>query len=66
MERFTSIIWMSYRKYSDEEGDVGWGCMIRVVQMLFGEVFKRYFHQAKAIDIIKLFKDELCGPFSLS
>lgn len=48
---------MSYRKYSDEEGDVGWGCMIRVVQMLFGEVFKRYFHQAKAIDIIKLFKD---------
>jgi len=40
--------------------------MIRVVQMLFAEVFKRYFHQAKMADIIKLFKDELCGPFSLS
>ena len=42
---------MTYRT-DGQEGDVGWGCMIRVVQMLFAEVFKRYFGHADAAIII--------------
>lgn len=42
LEHFGSIVWMSYRSVSPSgKSDVGWGCMIRVVQMLFAEIFKR-------------------------
>jgi hypothetical protein len=39
---FRTIVWMSYRTTSQSgKSDAGWGCMIRVVQMLFAESFKR-------------------------
>lgn len=31
---FESIFWFSYRRNGQQTSDVGWGCMIRVVQML--------------------------------
>lgn len=42
LEHFRSIIWMSYRSISNHgKSDAGWGCMIRVIQMLFAEVLRR-------------------------
>jgi hypothetical protein len=46
---------MCYRKVNDE-GDVGWGCMIRVVQMVFAEVLKRSMIKTDVIELIELFK----------
>ncbi len=56
-EKFTSIIWMSYRN-GRNDNDVGWGCMIKVVQMLLAEVFMRYYTKANSCDVIRLFSDE--------
>ncbi len=56
---------MSYRN-GRNDNDVGWGCMIKVVQMLLAEVFMRYYTDATSGDVIKLFSDEFEGPFSLS
>lgn len=49
---FQNTLWMSYRK----GGDVGWGCMIRVVQMVFAEVVKRHNPGSCVDDVIGLFK----------
>ena len=40
----------------NNNSDVGWGCMIRVVQMVFAEVFKRNRKDLPALEIIKLFQ----------
>ena len=50
-ERFLNTIWMSYRKVN-EKGDVGWGCMIRVLQMVFAEVLRRSMDKASTLDVI--------------
>ena len=54
-ERFNNTIWITYREI-DGSGDVGWGCMIRVVQMVFAEIFKRHLSKASVKDVIKIFK----------
>lgn len=49
---FQNIIWMTYRKNfppllpeffdSDYISDAGWGCMLRVAQMMLAEALKRH------------------------
>ena len=34
VKRFQDIIWFTYRTCHEGFSDVGWGCMIRVVQMI--------------------------------
>ncbi len=51
---------------TNNNSDVGWGCMIRVVQMVFAEVLKRNRKDLPAAEIIQLFKEESNGPYSLS
>lgn len=42
MNDFHSVIWISYRyDKEDKFGDVGWGCMIRVCQMVLAQALKR-------------------------
>lgn len=40
-EAFRSIIWICYRsELEGKSGDVGWGCMIRVCQMVLAQALK--------------------------
>lgn len=39
---FHGVIWICYRsKLEDKFGDVGWGCMIRVCQMVLAQALRR-------------------------
>ncbi len=39
---FNNVIWLTYRSgIYGVETDAGWGCMIRVCQMVLAETFKR-------------------------
>jgi hypothetical protein len=38
---FEQIIWFSYRRLPNQCEDVGWGCMIRVIQMMIAQAISR-------------------------
>ena len=48
LETFEKIIWFTYRKDfpslmgSDVSSDTGWGCMVRVGQMLLAQTLRRH------------------------
>lgn len=66
VDRFQKVVWFSYRVGADSTGDVGWGCMIRVVQMLFAEAFQRHCPQPSLPKLIQLFKEDPQNIFSLA
>lgn len=55
MQHFKQTVWLSYTQ-SNGKTDAGWGCMIRVVQMLMAEVIKRNRQSIQIGDIVHLFK----------
>lgn len=66
LQRFRKTVWMSYRKNIKATGsDAGWGCMIRVVQMLLAEVSQRAM-QLEATEVIDFFRDDDLAPLSLT
>jgi len=62
---FEKIIWFSYRRLEQFE-DVGWGCMIRVIQMLVAQAITRDQTDMHPDKIIDLFREEKEGPLALS
>lgn len=63
---FEQIIWFSYRRLPQHCEDVGWGCMIRVIQMLLAQAVRRDQPQAQLNLVLDLFREEKQGPLSLS
>jgi hypothetical protein len=48
--KFCNVIWLSYRSnIYGVDTDAGWGCMIRVCQMVLAEVFQRFYKSSKKI-----------------
>lgn len=74
MSAFEDVIWVTYR-YGFEPivhkdkiftSDTGWGCTIRVGQMLFLNTLKRHFQTSSCIEILELIQENLqSAPFSL-
>ena len=62
---FEKIIWFSYRRL-EQFADVGWGCMIRVIQMLLAQTITRDQSAMHPDKIIDLFREEKEGPLALS
>lgn len=54
---FEKIIWFSYRRLEQFE-DVGWGCMIRVIQMLIAQTITRDQKSRHPDQIIDMFREE--------
>lgn len=50
LEKFKELFWFTYRKelkIKDEiKTDLGWGCLIRVGQMLLANSLKKYFQSS--------------------
>ena len=80
LEDFRSLVWLSYRRdfepLVDKDGvstgitsDGGWGCSVRVTQMLICESlhFLKYGRNRTQVDpkLVELFKDELEAPLSI-
>lgn len=63
---FEQIIWFSYRKLPNQVEDVGWGCMIRVIQMMIAQSIARDRPQMSLNNLIDLFREEKLGSLSLS
>lgn len=63
---FEQIIWFSYRRLPKQCEDVGWGCMIRVIQMLLAQAICRDQPQAQLNLVLDLFREEKQGPLSLT
>ena len=62
---FHSIIWICYRsKLEDKFGDAGWGCMIRVCQMVMAQTLKRGNPNMHNSEIIKEFSTSNSALFS--
>ena len=77
-EIFQSTPWITYRSGFPElpneiagsyVSDTGWGCMVRVGQMLFAQVIKNHKELTNKTDILKiisLFSDyDKLQPFSI-
>lgn len=65
MEAFHSIIWICYRsQLEDKFGDVGWGCMIRVCQMILAQALKMCHPKKHNSEIIKEFSTSNEALFS--
>jgi len=55
--RFEQIIWFSYRRLPNSQiEDVGWGCMIRVIQMMMAQAISRDQPQLHLNHLIDLFR----------
>ena len=64
---FNNVIWLTYRSgIYGIETDAGWGCMIRVCQMVLAETFKRLAPQMPLKQIIDFFRDTPEAYFSLT
>jgi hypothetical protein len=63
---FEQIIWFSYRRLPNQCEDVGWGCMIRVIQMMIAQAIARDRPQTHLNNLIDMFRDEKLGSLSLS
>ena len=73
-QAFQSIIWVTYRYGFDPiihkdktfTSDTGWGCTIRVGQMLFLNTLKRHFQTESNLELLELIQENLStAPFSL-
>jgi hypothetical protein len=62
---FEKVIWFSYRRLAQCE-DVGWGCMIRVIQMMVAQAITRDQPQLHPDAIIDLFREEKAAPLALT
>lgn len=66
IEKFQNIIWLSYRvDEGNDESDAGWGCMIRVCQMLLAQALTKSEHQLSLTDIFNEFTNTKKASFSL-
>lgn len=74
LEAFQSVIWITYRygfepiTYKDKifTSDTGWGCTIRVGQMLLLNTLKLHFHLSSSSQLLELIQENLtAAPFSL-
>lgn len=63
---FEQIVWFSYRKLPNQVEDVGWGCMIRVIQMMIAQSIARDRPQMGLNNLIDMFREEKSGSLSLS
>uniref|UniRef100_A0A0K0ENC8 Cysteine protease n=1 Tax=Strongyloides stercoralis TaxID=6248 RepID=A0A0K0ENC8_STRER len=79
IEYFKSRLWFTYRinipsiPYTKETGDCGWGCMIRVMQMMTAQAYSKLFvddnftgNYNDYLKILELFDDSSNGPLGLS
>uniref|UniRef100_A0A0N4ZJG0 Cysteine protease n=1 Tax=Parastrongyloides trichosuri TaxID=131310 RepID=A0A0N4ZJG0_PARTI len=79
LEYFKSRLWFTYRinipsiPYSKETGDCGWGCMIRVMQMMTAQAYSKIFiddnfsgNISDYREILSLFDDSSNGLLGLS
>uniref|UniRef100_A0A0N5B7L5 Cysteine protease n=1 Tax=Strongyloides papillosus TaxID=174720 RepID=A0A0N5B7L5_STREA len=79
IEYFRSRLWFTYRinipsiPYTKETGDCGWGCVIRVIQMMTAQAYSKLFIDDKFngnyndyLKILSLFDDSCNGPLGLS
>ncbi|CEF71463.1 Peptidase C54 family-containing protein [Strongyloides ratti] len=79
IEYFKSRLWFTYRidipsiPYTKETGDCGWGCMIRVMQMMTAQAYSKIFvdnnfkgNYNDYLKILELFDDSSNGPLGLS
>lgn len=53
---FEKVIWFSYRRLS-HCSDVGWGCMIRVVQMMVAQAITRDQPQMQPNSVLDWFRE---------
>lgn len=74
LEAFQSVIWITYRYgfepiiYKDKifTSDTGWGCTIRVGQMLLLNTLKFHFRLSSSSQLLELIQENLtAAPFSL-
>jgi cysteine protease ATG4 len=63
----SNIVWLTYREHISGklvQSDVGWGCMIRVGQMLLAETFRRHLkyneqqNRQQLLNILSAFIDD--------
>lgn len=74
IEAFCGIIWVTYRFGFDPiiykekifTSDTGWGCTIRVGQMLLMNTLKMHFNTTSCVSLLELIQENLtAAPFSL-